>query len=282
MSLYTRPESSLWYYEFRAAGQRYRGSTGTPDIVRAEAFEAEQRFKALSEAKQASDDATQFVKSLLLYEVAGSWLAHSKAALQDHKGNISRVRKLFGREMRLAVGGEWVEMNNARYGLSQETRILDLTPSLLQMLRCARVNEGASAATIERELSLLRVLEAHAETMRPPPPEPVPPTALELVITGRRSLKKLRDIASPAGRKRTPADHRTLWRDVGVALRKGRDTRPVDRDFDEWCYVAGFTLSTATREAAMWLAEHWEEVRNLQPLVADPVVIRRVYENRCK
>ncbi|WP_440531794.1 hypothetical protein [Variovorax sp. YR566] len=273
MALYMRPESSLWYYEFRIAGRRYRGSTRTTDKAVAQAYEAGQRDKITQDAKQEAAKAKDAVQALRLWDVAQHWLTDSESRLQDHKGNLGRVRKLFGREMHL-IGETWAEVDSQRYGLSRDTQVRDVTPNLMADLAAARNGEGASKGTIEREISLVRVLVAHAPLLLPKPVESVPLSSLELVIKGRRSLKKLAELARPRGSRRTPAERRELWRDVGVALLQGRAPRPTDRAFNEWCRVAGFDLDKRTREAAMWLAQNWDTTEHLSPGVWHPVTLR--------
>lgn len=274
-----RPESSLWYYEFCVASQRYRGSTRTTDKVIAQAYEAALRERITQDAKQKAADAKDAVQALRLWDVAQCWLADSESRLQDHKGNLGRVRKLFGREMRL-IGETWTEVDSKRYSLSRDTQVSDVTPTLLANLAAARNCEGASRGTIEREISLVRVLVAHAPLLLPKPAESAPLSGLELVIKGRRSLKKLAGPAPLRGSKRTPAERRELWRDVGVALLQGRASRPTDRTFSEWCQVAGFNLDRPTREAAMWLAQQWEVASHVLPHVWNPVVLRQQCEAR--
>lgn len=279
MTLYKRPESALWYYEFRVRGERYRGSTKTSDKAQAEVFEVALRAKIGRDAAQAVADSAEALRALNISDVAQSWLAYSESALRDHKGNLSRVRKLFGREMRL-IGETWTEVDSGRYGLSRDAQLRDVTPGLMAQLTNARASEGASKGTIEREISLVKALVAHAPLLLQKPAENVPLTSLELVIKGRRSLKKLGDLASPSGKKRPPAERRELWRDVGIALLRGRSTRPTDRAFAEWCGYTGFILNKTTREAAMWLALHWETAEHLAPHIWSPAVLRHMHESQ--
>jgi hypothetical protein len=192
MSLYTRPQSALWYYEFREGGKRYRGSTKTSDKAQAAAFEAALRTSVEQAAAQARTHAAEVLRARRLDDVAQSWLAYSATALRDHKGNVGRVRKLFGREMRL-IDETWKEVDSGRFGLPLNTCIRDVTPELLGRLQGARAREGFSAGTIDRELSLVRSLIEHFGNLRGDAPESAPISPLEKVIKvaalGKRSLK---------------------------------------------------------------------------------------------
>jgi hypothetical protein len=279
MSLYTRPQSALWYYEFRVGGKRYRGSTKTSDKARAAAFEVALRTNVEQAAAQARMHAAEVLQARRLDDVAQSWLAYSATALQDHKGNVSRVRKLFGREMRL-MDQTWEEVDSGRFGLPLNTCIRDVTPELLAHLQGARAREGFSAGTIDRELSLVRSLVEHAGTLRDKAPESQPISPLEMVIKGRRAWKKITERRhSASGRKTTLAEQRQLWRAVGDALQVGRATRAADSDFRKWCKHTGFTMDSPTLAAAMWLAENWEAVGEAVPHVWSPVTLHRMYQS---
>lgn len=162
MALYSRPETSFWYYEFKVEGKRYRGSTKTANRVQAEAYEALERLKAIQATKDSRDAVEGAVSRTTLWNAAQSWLATT--TLGDRKGNLSRVRKLFGLEMRL-VDGLWREVVSERFALSKTVAVADVSPGVLEELKNARRREGNSTATIEREQSLLRVLLVHAQTM---------------------------------------------------------------------------------------------------------------------
>ncbi len=166
MAIYTRPESAHWYYEFCVSGQRYRGSTRTADKEAARAYEQSARARVIREAEQAEAERRDDFRALLVWDAAQAWLAHSAKYLRDHRGNLTRVRKLFGCEMRLLPSGSWVEIKSNRHGLPLTTQIRAVTPELLAELTLARAAEGATAGTIEREISLLRTIIAHANQAR--------------------------------------------------------------------------------------------------------------------
>lgn len=162
MSLYTRPESALWYYEFRVAGQRYRGSTGTTDKARAEAFELEQRTRRLHEAAP-----------------TGSVPPSVPAPDKFHSHQIIR--------------------------------------------------EGRNAWAI-----------AAAERCRPS-----------------------RNFSEASAR-------RQRWREIGAALLEGRAICADLTAFAAWRNTERLNVPGLTRVAAMWLAENWEVVADLETKVSHP------------
>lgn len=166
MTLYRRPETSFWYYEFSLEGKRYRGSTKTADKRLAAAFEVARHLEVTQALKRLRDEITAPVRLRLLWDVAQSWLEWSERTLADHTGNLSRVRKLFGREMRL-VGAKWQEVDSGRFGLLKTTTVGEVTPEVLEALRNARRHEGGSPATIEREMALLQSVLSHVGARLP-------------------------------------------------------------------------------------------------------------------
>lgn len=169
MALYSRPETSFWYYEFKVERKRFRGSTKTADRAQAEAYEALERFKAFQAAKDSRDAAAGAVDRTTLWDAAQSWLVTTN--LGDQKGNLSRVRKLFGTEMRLD-DGLWREVPSNRFSLPRTITVAEMSPAVLEDLRESRRREGYSKGTIAQELSLLRVLLVHAQTMVKEPETP--------------------------------------------------------------------------------------------------------------
>ena len=163
MALYQRQAYGVWYYEFLVAGKRHRASTRTADRAEAVAIEARVRSELEHAAAQREADAAETIQLKRVWDVSQSWLSLSEATLRDHKGNVSRVRKLFGREMRL-FGETWMEIASGRYGLPRTMTIREVTPEVLGALRTARTREGQSPQTIDREVSLIRMLIAHAHT----------------------------------------------------------------------------------------------------------------------
>lgn len=166
MTLYRRPETAFWYYEFSVAGKRHRGSTKTTSKPKAAEFEA----RLMREAREDAAKARLGLKRMTVFDLAQAWLKTSSTTHADYKGNVSRVRKLFGGEMQ-QQGTTWVEVEDARYGLQKDLMTHDLTQAMLMDLRNARIDEGCAPGTINREMSLLQSLMGYAESLSVVRPE---------------------------------------------------------------------------------------------------------------
>lgn len=161
MTLFKRPDSEVWQYEFVVAGQRYRGSTKTSSKRDAAAFEVDKRREALED----QNNSRLGVKRMTVSDLAIKWLESSQMALRDHTNNESRVRKLFGDELKQKGHNNWVLVVGARKGLSRDLMVHEVTQDTLMTLKASRVTEGNSAATINRELSLIQTLMGYAEAL---------------------------------------------------------------------------------------------------------------------
>lgn len=84
--------------------------------------------------------------------------------------------------------------------------------------------------------------------------------------------------------KATAAEQRQSWRDIGEALRYGRSLHKADRAFAQWVKDHGFgDMDRRDRADAMWLAENWAEVSNLQtPGLSHPHALRAAYNEQAK
>lgn len=160
MSLYKRPGSDVWSYEFEVSKKRYRASTGTTNKREAALIEAERRKQVLEDNRLEREG----IKRRTLFAVAQDWLEASEITHKDHKNNASRVRKLFGTELQQR-GTAWVEVENARYGLSKEMGVHEITQATLIELKAARLRENNSGATINREISLVQTLMGYAASL---------------------------------------------------------------------------------------------------------------------
>lgn len=110
---------------------------------------------------------------MTLEALATKWLSVSAKTHKDHSNNESRVRKLFGDELK-QVGRQWVLTTGARYGMPRTLRTHELTQAMLTELKAQRMAEGSSAGTINREMSLLQSLLGFAESLGAPmPPKPI-------------------------------------------------------------------------------------------------------------
>lgn len=141
MGLYKRDGSPFWWYRFELAGQSYRGSTGTTNKADAAAFEAAER--ARHKAGTTRTEAT-------LYALGEAWYAREGSKSADARNNRSRLDKLFGYRN---------ERGDAtRHGLSLALKVHELHDKHIADLVDARLAEGNSGATINRELSLIQAL----------------------------------------------------------------------------------------------------------------------------
>lgn len=160
MTLYKRPNSDIWHYEFSVAKVRYRGTTHTTSKREATEYEIEKRKVVLDERRLARLG----IKRSTLFAVAQKWFEATALTNKDHKNDASRVRKLFGDELRL-MGKEWELVEGARYGLPKTLKVDEVTQATLIELKSARLREGNSAATINREISLVRTLMGYAASL---------------------------------------------------------------------------------------------------------------------
>jgi len=79
--------------------------------------------------------------------------------------------------------------------------------------------------------------------------------------------------------KKSAADQRQAWREVGEALAYGRALHKADRAFSQWIKEQGFDdIPRGTRADAMWLAQHWCEVSNdSTPDITHPHALRAAF-----
>jgi integrase len=213
MTLYKRPDSDVWWYEFQVAGNRYRGSTKTANKREATAIEVERRREAVEDLSRARLG----IKRFTLWEVAQKWLASSEHALKDHKNNVSRVRKLFGIEMVQEGKGNWVEVEGKRYGLSKTLYVHEVTQDTLMTLRDTRVREGNSPATINREMSLMQSLMGYAADMRCVMP------AVPIVWSQKRNRAASLKMREPGGKLRwlTVPEEKAVLAKLAEAIHEG-------------------------------------------------------------
>jgi integrase len=160
LSLFKRPPREAWYYEFTINKTTYRKSTGTSNKREALQIEAKAHAAALEDQREQRDG----VKRMTLYEVSKKWLEVSEMTHRDHQSNLSRARKLFGAECQRR-GAEWVLVEGARFGLPKTLMVHDITQSMLHDLKAARVAEGNTTATINRELGLIHTLMGYAKSL---------------------------------------------------------------------------------------------------------------------
>lgn len=160
MGVYKRPDSDVWWYEFELNKKRYRGSTKTTSKRDAQAVMVDKRREAQEDQQQDRLG----VKRSTLYAIALKWLEASETTHADHKNNLSRVRKLFGDEL-VQEGRAWVLKEGNRPGLPKDLMIHEITQETLVTLKGHRMKEGNSAATINREISLVQSLMGYAQSL---------------------------------------------------------------------------------------------------------------------
>lgn len=167
MSLYQRPGSTVWSYEFELNKVRHRGSCGTSNKTEARAFEVAKR----GEAKADLQAHRIGMRRLTLGSLATAWLAESDVHHKDHDNNASRVRKLFG-ETRARSADGWTLRLAARAGLDRDLMVHEVTQRHIADLKKSRLSEGSSAATWNREVALLQSLLGYAPSLSCVMPNP--------------------------------------------------------------------------------------------------------------
>lgn len=167
MTVFKRANSSIWQCKFTLEGVTVRESTGCTSKIEAQAWEVQRRAQVQSdlEAKRLGH------KHMTLYGLAESWLSVSELTHRDHRNNVSRVRKLFGDELR-QVRGQWELTVGARHGIAKDLPVEGLTQEHLVRLKAARLAEGVSAATVNREMSLVQTLIGYAKSLSVVTPNP--------------------------------------------------------------------------------------------------------------
>ncbi len=167
MTVFKRAGSCIWQCKFTLNGVLVRETTGCKNKIDAQAWEVGRRekIKAETEAKRRG------YRHITLQALAESWLNASKFTHRDHRNNVSRVRKLFGDELR-RVRGKWVLAADVRPGLPKDLAVAALTQSHLVNLKAARLKEGLSFATVNREIALVQTLIGYAAALTILTPEP--------------------------------------------------------------------------------------------------------------
>lgn len=220
MTVFKRANSSVWQCKFTLEGVTVRESTGCTSKIEAQAWEVHRRaqVRADLEAKRLGH------KHMTLYGLAESWLSVSELTHRDHRNNVSRVRKLFGDELR-QVRGQWQLTVGARYGLAKDLPVEDLSQEHLVRLKAARLSEGASAATVNREMSLIQTLMGYAKSMSVVTPNP------PLVYSHGRNKAASLKMTERKGKMRwlTTREEKLLLVSLGTeAVRRGNDRSAGD------------------------------------------------------
>lgn len=235
MTLFKRPDSDLWWYEFVVAGKRYRASTKTANKRDAADVETARRREVLEDQNRARLG----IKRVTLWDTAQKWLESSAASLSDHANNQSRVRKLFGSELRQSARNEWVLHEGVRAGLPKTLMVHEITQEVLMELRTKRTAEGNSAATINREMSLVQSLMGFAQAMNVVMPEK------QIVWTQRRNRAASLKMKEPKGKLRwlTRQEEMALLARLAEVASSRKDDQG---SLDNW-HLTMFLLDTGAR-----------------------------------
>lgn len=220
MAVFKRAGSSIWQCKFTLEGVTVRESTGCSSKIEAQAWEVKRRaeVRADLEAKRLGH------KHMTLHALAQSWLAVSELTHRDHRNNVSRVRKLFGDELRQVWGG-WQLTVGARYGLPKDLSVEELSQEHLVRLKAARLAEGVTAATVNREMSLVQTLIGYAKSLSVVTPNP------PLVFSHGRNKAASLKMKERTGKLRwlTPREEKMLLVSLGAeAMRRANDRSAGD------------------------------------------------------
>lgn len=168
MTVFKRAGSSIWQCKFTVEGRLVRETTGCRRKVDAQAWEVRRREKIKAEAEAAQ----RGYRHMTLYALAQAWLSVSAQTHRDHHNNVSRVRKLFGDELRQVRWQQWQLVRGTRHGLSRDLLVASLTQAHLVGLKAARLKEGVSFATVNREMALVQSLIGFANSLNVLTPNP--------------------------------------------------------------------------------------------------------------
>lgn len=167
MTVFRRTGSPFWQCKFTLDGVTVRETTGCKNKIDAQAWEVRRREKIKAEVRAEQ----RGYRNMTLYALAESWLKASERVHRDYRNNISRVRKLFGDELR-QVRGRWQLASDVRPGLPKDITVAALTQTHLVNLKAARLKEGLSFATVNREIALVQTLIGYAASLMILTPEP--------------------------------------------------------------------------------------------------------------
>lgn len=92
----------------------------------------------------------------------------------------------------------------------------------------------------------------------------------------------MRGQAAWAYLKKSAADQRQAWREVGEALSVGRALHPSNQAFGKWVKEHGFDdIDSTTRSNAMWLAQNWASCSDFKT-ESHPNNIRQAHRDSLK
>lgn len=168
MTVFKRAGSSIWQCKFTLDGTTVRETTGCRSKIDAQAWEVRRREKI----RRAAKAARLGYRHSTLYDLAQAWLSVSEKTHRDHRNNVSRVRKLFGGRLHQTRWQHWHLVEGSRAGLPRDLHVASLTQAHLIELKAARLKEGASFATVNREIALAQTLIGFAKSLNVLTPDP--------------------------------------------------------------------------------------------------------------
>jgi hypothetical protein len=87
---------------------------------------------------------------------------------------------------------------------------------------------------------------------------------------------KSQSLLERASIKKTAAEQRERWREVGEALLEGRKDHPSNQAFGTWCLEQGFDMKPDLRADSMWLAQNWSVIGGSED-ATHPTWIRKAF-----
>lgn len=140
--LYRRDGSPYWWYDFEVNGERYRASTRRTNKKDATTV-AELARKEVLDRIQLGEAG---LKPITLKSAVTEWLEKVGRHHADYPGYLSRSARLFGEASK----------GRSNFALDKSLPLHGITVRVLQDIVDARLADGLSAGTINRELALIR------------------------------------------------------------------------------------------------------------------------------
>lgn len=150
MTIYQKPNSKNWYFDFRLGGYRYGGSTGTPIESRARMIEARERLKAESDQAQGIYPNGKGKKSTEAEELANIKL---KAAMEKYIQTHGERLKSYD-DVQRRLGYWYAELGEAKL-------LKDICDADISNYRFKRRGQVADS-TLNREIGVLRAFLNYA------------------------------------------------------------------------------------------------------------------------
>jgi len=111
-------------------------------------------------------------------------------------------------------------------------------------------------------------------------PEPGSITRRSRIVRGRRAWGTVREDSHRRPNSLLAArDRRERWREIGEALVEGRAVCADAEAFVAWRKAERLAVPGLTSYAAMWLAENWKAVADLETTVSHPAQLLRLHRS---